>query len=163
MSDFQRSNIALEQTLGDCLVIVEKDASGIGRIATIHDTGVQVESIGQLIRGEHLRASRGLLDWSTADLSAACRLSFSTIRRLESNSTKNSYRSMSIVAASLMLHGIFFAVTNDGILAVGRRQRQSGSRLGGDPDQECRQSDLEHRGPDHPAGAHCHDQACAHG
>ena len=78
-------------------------------------------AIETLVRGAHLRASRGLLDWSRSQLSAASGLSLSSIRRLEDEGGRVSGRLLRIAIATLRAQGVRFSLTDDGILSVGRR------------------------------------------
>ena len=82
---------------------------------------VLLDRIEHLFLGKHLRASRGFLDWSRSELSTICGLSVSTIRRLEDDDAFVSRKLLRVAMATFRAHGIIFSVTDDGILAVGRR------------------------------------------
>lgn len=73
------------------------------------------------VRGAHLRAGRALLDWSMSDLARVSRLSLSTIRRLEEDSSGEAARSLPRAVAALRSGGIAFLLTEEGALAVARR------------------------------------------
>jgi DNA-binding XRE family transcriptional regulator len=69
--------------------------------------------LGRAIEGCHIRAARGLLDWSMHDLAQASGLSLSTIRRLENGVTApETSRSHGIAVATLRRAGVGFALLN---------------------------------------------------
>ncbi|MEA1832236.1 PAS domain-containing protein [Methylobacterium durans] len=72
------------------------------------------------IEGYHLRAARGLLDWSMTDLANASNLSFSTIRRLEENAEGPANRSRRAVISALREAGIRFPRIDGGTVAVAK-------------------------------------------
>ncbi|KMO14901.1 hypothetical protein QR78_22520 [Methylobacterium indicum] len=70
------------------------------------------------MRGRHLRAARGLLDWSMATLAEAGGLSLSTVRRLEDDAEGRSSRSRHKAVDALRRAGIRFIAMDDGTIAV---------------------------------------------
>ncbi|MDR7038877.1 MULTISPECIES: PAS domain-containing protein [Methylobacterium] len=72
------------------------------------------------IEGYHLRAARGLLDWSMTDLANASNLSFSTIRRLEENAEGPANRSRRAVISALREAGIRFPRIDGSSIAVAK-------------------------------------------
>ncbi|MFH6785318.1 MULTISPECIES: PAS domain-containing protein [Methylobacterium] len=76
--------------------------------------------VAQAIEGCHLRAARGLLDWTLNDLARASGLSLSTVRRLEEESEGPSSRSRPHVLAALRDAGIVFTLVEGGTVAVSR-------------------------------------------
>jgi PAS domain-containing protein len=88
-------------------------------------TGLFREGLEQLVRGEHLRAGRALLDWSMQQFSEASGLSISTVRRLEDCDSTTSDRARHTAVAALRRHGIVFSLMDDGVLAVGKGRTAS--------------------------------------
>ncbi|KMO28490.1 histidine kinase [Methylobacterium variabile] len=93
--------------------------------AAIHAGGVpgdeQVRhALEQAVQAHHLRAARGLLDWSMAQLAEASGLSLSTVRRLEENTEAQGARSRHKAVAALRRAGIRFIAMDDGTLAVAK-------------------------------------------
>ncbi|KMO41769.1 hypothetical protein VQ03_12450 [Methylobacterium tarhaniae] len=98
----------------------------------IHDSGAPVRdtdsrddpglrrALEQAVRGHHLRAARGLLDWSMATLAEAGGLSLSTVRRLEENAEAQGARSRHKAVIALRQAGIRFIAMDDGTLAVAK-------------------------------------------
>ncbi|MET7242754.1 PAS domain-containing protein [Methylobacterium sp. EM32] len=98
----------------------------------IHESGAPVREAGaprdsrlrnaleQAVRGHHLRAARGLLDWSMMRLAEASGLSLSTVRRLEANAEVQGARSRHKAVAALRVGGIRFVTLDDGTLAVAK-------------------------------------------
>ncbi|OAS27475.1 hypothetical protein A5481_01430 [Methylobacterium platani] len=82
--------------------------------------GLARRGLEQAVRGAHLRAARGLLDWSMADLAAASGLSLSTIRRLEEGGEGPAARSRGAALAALRRAGIGFAFVEGETLAVAK-------------------------------------------
>ncbi len=74
------------------------------------------------IEGCHLRAARGLLDWTLNDLARESGVSLSTVRRLEEESEGASSRSRPHVLAALRKAGIVFTVVEGGTVAVARAE-----------------------------------------
>ncbi|WP_191970084.1 PAS domain-containing protein [Methylobacterium planeticum] len=74
----------------------------------------------QLVRGLHLRAARGLLDWTLSDLAEASKLSLSTIRRLEEDADGPLARSRHAVVQALRQAGIAFTIVEGTTLAVAK-------------------------------------------
>lgn len=74
------------------------------------------------IEGCHLRAARGLLDWTLNDLARESGVSLSTVRRLEEESEGASSRSRPLVLAALRKAGIVFTVVEGGTVAVARAE-----------------------------------------
>lgn len=69
----------------------------------------------------HIRAARGLLDWSMQDLAEASGLSFSTVRRLEEGRSSRASRSRRAALATLRQAGIRFLLLEGGsLVAVAR-------------------------------------------
>ncbi len=69
--------------------------------------------LGEAIQGCHIRAARGLLDWSMHDLARSSGLSLSTIRRLENGaSVPQTSRSHGVAVATLRRAGIGFAMVH---------------------------------------------------
>lgn len=83
-------------------------------------TGLARRGLEQAVQGAHLRAARGLLDWSMADLAAASGLSLSTIRRLEEGGEGPAARSRHAAVAALRRAGIGFVFVDGNALAVAR-------------------------------------------
>ncbi|AWN46631.1 histidine kinase [Methylobacterium terrae] len=83
-------------------------------------TGPARRSLEQAVEGAHLRAARGLLDWSMADLAAASGLSLSTIRRLEEEGEGQAARSRHAAVTALRRAGIGFVLVEGNALAVAR-------------------------------------------
>ncbi|WP_167858618.1 PAS domain-containing protein [Methylobacterium nonmethylotrophicum] len=77
--------------------------------------------LAQAIQGRHLRAARGLLDWTLNDLARASGLSLSTVRRLEEEADGPASRSRPHVLAALRKAGIVFTLI-DGTVAVARTE-----------------------------------------
>ncbi|WP_162560599.1 PAS domain-containing protein [Methylobacterium durans] len=77
--------------------------------ATVGETATDVGSdVQHQIRGAHLRAARGLLDWTLADLASASKLSLSTIRRLEEDADGPLARSRHAAVDALRQAGVGF-------------------------------------------------------
>ncbi|MET7242196.1 PAS domain-containing protein [Methylobacterium sp. EM32] len=79
----------------------------------------------QALRGRHLRAARGLLDWSREDLARASGLSLSTVRRLEDEAEPDGTRqpvtrSHHGAVAALRQAGIRFIALDDGTIALAK-------------------------------------------
>ncbi|KMO18356.1 hypothetical protein SQ03_10620 [Methylobacterium platani JCM 14648] len=72
------------------------------------------------MQGHHLRAARGLLDWSMSTLAEAGGLSLSTVRRLEEDAEGQGARSRHRAVTALRQAGIRFIALDDGTLAVAR-------------------------------------------
>jgi PAS domain-containing protein len=72
------------------------------------------------IRGLHLRAARGLLDWTLVDLARASQLSLSTIRRLEDDAEGLLARNRLAAVSALKQAGISFAIDSDGVISVAK-------------------------------------------
>ncbi|MGE7417564.1 PAS domain-containing protein [Methylobacterium tarhaniae] len=81
-------------------------------------TGAARRGLEQAVQGAHLRAARGLLDWSMADLAAASGLSLSTIRRLEEGC--DGARSRHVAIEALRRAGIGFVLVEGDTLAVAK-------------------------------------------
>ena len=63
---------------------------------------------------DQIRAARGMLDWSIADLAKAARVSISTVQRLEgTGQIITSDRSLALVQDALETEGVRF-LTHDG-------------------------------------------------
>lgn len=77
-------------------------------------------ALEQVVQGRHLRAARGLLDWSMATLAAAAGLSLSTVRRLEDDAEGPGSRARHKAVAALREAGIRFIAMDDGTLAVAK-------------------------------------------
>jgi PAS domain S-box-containing protein len=82
------------------------------------DTRREASDLDATIEGHHLRAARGLLDWSMTDLAEASHLSFSTVRRLEENPNGAADRSRRAAIAALRAAGIRFAQIDGATVAV---------------------------------------------
>ncbi|MEH3146284.1 MAG: histidine kinase [Methylobacterium frigidaeris] len=91
----------------------------LGRPAAPIPAGLQ-RGLEQAVRGHHLRAARGLLDWSMSVLAEASGLSLSTVRRLEEDAEHQGARSRHKAVAALRQAGIRFIVLDDGSLALAR-------------------------------------------
>jgi DNA-binding XRE family transcriptional regulator len=78
------------------------------------------ESLEQAVRGRHMRAARGLLDWSMQDLARASGLSLSTIRRLEEGGEGPAARSRHAAVAALRQAGIGFVFLDATTLSVAK-------------------------------------------
>ncbi|WP_162501527.1 PAS domain-containing protein [Methylobacterium crusticola] len=76
--------------------------------------------LDQAVEGRHLRAARGLLDWTLNDLAQASGLSLSTVRRLEEDAEGAGSRSRPIVLATLRSAGILFTLIDGNTVAVAR-------------------------------------------
>ncbi len=74
----------------------------------------------QTVRADHLRAARGLLDWSRGTLAEASGLSLSTVRRLEEDEEGQGARSRHKAVDALRRAGIRFIAMDDGTLAVAK-------------------------------------------
>ncbi|GJD61292.1 PAS domain-containing protein [Methylobacterium frigidaeris] len=83
------------------------------------EPAVRVE---RAIEGRHLRAARGLLDWTLNDLARESGLSLSTVRRLEEESEGPSSRSRPHVLAALRKAGIVFTLVEGGAVALARAE-----------------------------------------
>ncbi|MFH6785512.1 MULTISPECIES: PAS domain-containing protein [Methylobacterium] len=83
-------------------------------------TGLARCGLEQAVQGSHIRAARGLLDWSMAQLAAASGLSLSTVRRLEDGGEGQSSRSRHAAIAALQQAGIGFVFIDGNTLAVAR-------------------------------------------
>lgn len=93
--------------------------SRVGGIRPV-PTGLARRGLEQAVQGPHLRAARGLLDWSMADLAAASGLSLSTVRRLEAGGEGPLARSRQAVLSALRAAGIGFVFIDDTTLAVAK-------------------------------------------
>ncbi|MGF3023250.1 PAS domain-containing protein [Methylobacterium aquaticum] len=96
-----------------------------GSGSAVHATDVPADkqirrALEQTLRGEHLRAARGLLDWSRGTLAEASGLSLSTVRRLEEDAERLGARSRHKAVDALRRAGIRFLAMDNGILAVAR-------------------------------------------
>ncbi|WP_298967167.1 histidine kinase [uncultured Methylobacterium sp.] len=78
-------------------------------------------ALEQAVQGYHLRAARGLLDWSMAMLAQASGLSVTTVRRLEENAELQGARSRHSAVEALRRAGIRFIALDDGTIAIARR------------------------------------------
>lgn len=83
-------------------------------------TGAVRRGLEQAVQGAHLRAARGLLDWSMADLAEASGLSLSTIRRLEEGSEGPAARSRHAAVEALRRAGIGFLLVEGDAIAVAK-------------------------------------------
>ncbi|MGX7708822.1 PAS domain-containing protein [Methylobacterium sp. Gmos1] len=83
-------------------------------------TGAVRRSLEQAVQGAHLRAARGLLDWSMAELAEASGLSLSTIRRLEEGSEGPAARSRHAAIEALRRAGIGFLLVEGDAIAVAK-------------------------------------------
>ncbi len=83
-------------------------------------TGPARRGLEQAVQGAHLRAARGLLDWSMADLAGASGLSLSTIRRLEEGSEGPAARSRHAAIEALRRAGIGFVLLEGDTIAVAK-------------------------------------------
>ncbi len=111
-----------------CIVVPVRDAGGAivewsglvgpAALATAAGAGPVRRGLEQGLGGRHLRAARGLLDWSMGDLAAASGLSLSTVRRLEDDGEHPGSRSRHKAIAALRHAGIRFIAFADGTLAV---------------------------------------------
>ena len=72
------------------------------------------------VRGLHLRAARGLLDWTLSDLAQASKLSLSTIRRLEEDADGPLARSRHAAVHALRQAGVAFTIVEGATLAVAK-------------------------------------------
>ncbi|PIK71570.1 histidine kinase [Methylobacterium frigidaeris] len=98
----------------------------------VHEFGAPVHADGapgdarlqraleQAVRGHHLRAARGLLDWSMLRLAEASGLSLSTVRRLEADAEIQGARSRHKAVAALRAAGIRFVSLDGGTIAVAK-------------------------------------------
>ncbi|MGX7704784.1 PAS domain-containing protein [Methylobacterium sp. Gmos1] len=98
----------------------------------IHESGAPVRAGGaprdsrlrhaleQAVRGHHLRAARGLLDWSMMRLAEAGGLSLSTVRRLEADAETQGARSRHKAVTALRQAGIRFIAMDDGTVAIAK-------------------------------------------
>ncbi|MCF4127014.1 PAS domain-containing protein [Methylobacterium sp. SyP6R] len=98
---------------------VHESGAPAGRADTPEDPALR-RALEQAVRGHHLRAARGLLDWSMATLAAAGGLSLSTVRRLEDNLEGQGARSRYKAVTALRQAGIRFIAMDDGAIAVAR-------------------------------------------
>lgn len=96
-------------------------ASGAPATAPVapEDDGLR-SGLEQAVRGRHLRAARGLLDWSMSTLAEAGGLSLSTVRRLEEEGEGQGSRSHHKAVAALRRAGIRFIAMDDGSIAVAK-------------------------------------------
>lgn len=86
--------------------------------ATLGEAAVEIGAdLHHQIRGSHLRAARGLLDWTLADLANASKLSLSTIRRLEEDADGPLARSRFAAVDALRQAGVGFRLM-EGSIAV---------------------------------------------
>ena len=77
-------------------------------------------ALEQSVQGHHLRAARGLLDWSMTVLAEASGLSLSTVRRLEEGGAAQTDRSRHRAIEALRAAGVRFISMDDGTVAVAR-------------------------------------------
>ncbi|WP_167350768.1 PAS domain-containing protein [Methylobacterium variabile] len=84
--------------------------------------GALPRRVEHAIEGCHLRAARGLLDWTLNDLARASGVSLSTVRRLEEDSEGPASRSRPHVLAALRSAGIVFTLVEGGTVAVARAE-----------------------------------------
>jgi len=96
-------------------------ASGLpgAEIAAFAEGGLR-RGLEQSVRGRHLRAARGLLDWSMSMLAEAGGLSLSTVRRLEEEAEGQGSRSRHRAVDALRKAGIRFIAMEDGSIAVAK-------------------------------------------
>ncbi|MFH6784457.1 MULTISPECIES: PAS domain-containing protein [Methylobacterium] len=96
-------------------------ASGVPgtAIGAFADNGVRL-GLEQSVRGQHLRAARGLLAWSMSTLAEAGGLSLSTVRRLEEEAEGQGSRSRHKAVDALRKAGIRFIAMEDGSIAVAK-------------------------------------------
>ncbi|WP_246154707.1 helix-turn-helix domain-containing protein [Methylobacterium oryzihabitans] len=106
-------SLPIEPSLG-CLLSSPADGCGRGTPSVASsDGGPGGRHPGRAIRGRHIRAARGLLDWSMHDLAHASGLSLSTIRRLENDEVvPETSRSHGTAVAALRRAGIEFALVH---------------------------------------------------
>ncbi|KMO37688.1 hypothetical protein VP06_07690 [Methylobacterium aquaticum] len=83
-------------------------------------TGLARRGLEQAVQGAHLRAARGLLDWSMTDLAEASGLSLSTIRRLEEGGEGQAARSRHLAIEALRRAGIGFVLVEGDTIAVAK-------------------------------------------
>ncbi len=81
-------------------------------------SGIVRQGLEQAVQAAHLRAARGLVGWSMADLAGASGLSLSTVRRLEEGGEGPASRSRHAAVAALRRAGIGFVVIDGDTLAV---------------------------------------------
>ncbi|TNC11024.1 PAS domain-containing protein [Methylobacterium terricola] len=96
-------------------------ASGAPTVAphAFTENGVR-RGLEQAVRGRHLRAARGLLDWSMSTLAEAGGLSLSTVRRLEEEAEGQGSRSRHKAVDALRKAGIRFIAMEDGSIALAK-------------------------------------------
>lgn len=70
------------------------------------------------LESAHLRAARALLDWSAQDLASASDVSFSTVRRMEVDTSTVKAESVEKVRKTLEAHGVQFLLTPRGHVSV---------------------------------------------
>ncbi|MGX7707434.1 PAS domain-containing protein [Methylobacterium sp. Gmos1] len=107
----------------------ERDAIRSWAIMVARFDGPMAASLDEPVRqglesgidGRHLRAARGLLDWSMQDLAAQSGLSLSSIRRLEDNGEALTSRTRRAAIAALREAGIVFMLTDGNAMAVYRK------------------------------------------
>ncbi|RVU21083.1 PAS domain-containing protein [Methylobacterium oryzihabitans] len=99
---------------------IEVWASQAARIGGLREApaGRLRQGLEQGIEGRHLRAARGLLDWSRDDLARVSGLSLSTIRRLEQDGEGAAARSRHAAVAALRQAGIGFLLVDGNAVAV---------------------------------------------
>ncbi|WP_298963293.1 PAS domain-containing protein [uncultured Methylobacterium sp.] len=99
---------------------IEVWASQAARIGGLREAsaGRLRQGLEQGIEGRHLRAARGLLDWSRDDLARRSGLSLSTIRRLEEDGEGAASRSRHAAVAALRQAGIGFLLVDGNTIAV---------------------------------------------
>jgi PAS domain S-box-containing protein len=71
-----------------------------------------------VLESAHLRAARALLDWSAQDLASASDVSFSTVRRMEVDTSTVKADSVEKVRKTLESHGVQFRLTQQGHVSV---------------------------------------------
>ncbi len=98
---------------------VHESGAPAGRADTPEDATLR-RALEQAVRGHHLRAARGLLDWSMATLAEAGGLSLSTVRRLEDDIEGQGARSRYKAVTALRQAGIRFIAMDDGAIAVAK-------------------------------------------
>ena len=103
-------------------IVPVMDADGL--VQEWHGISWPVDDVGDVRRATmalesaHLRAARALLDWSAQDLAAASDVSFSTVRRMEMDSSTVKADSVEKVRKTLESRGVQFLLTPDGRMSL---------------------------------------------
>jgi PAS domain S-box-containing protein len=103
-------------------IVPVMDADGLVQewhgMSWLVDDAREDRSATMTLESAHLRAARGLLDWSAQELAAASEVSFSTVRRMEMDASTVKPDSVERVRKTLESRGVRFLLTPDGHVSL---------------------------------------------